>query len=173
MVVGTDLASSVRDRMDGYRLALMDAGISLRDDFFFEFRRQAQEDCAACAKRTLLQILECPNPPTAIFAVNDGIALELHQAARLLKIPIPEQCSLMGFDWLMRVLPSGGDVTTVSQPFDLIGRVAAQRLLARINSPSDPPRHVMFNAPVVIRETTGAPCLIPSPDPQLEPRILI
>jgi DNA-binding LacI/PurR family transcriptional regulator len=168
MVVASDRGSSVRDRIDGYRLALLGAGIEPNPSWLHSFCRDQGVDNSTRAQRTLTQVLTGNDRPTAIFAVNDGVALQLQDAARLMHLRIPEHFSLMGFDWLMRMLPSGGDITTVSQPFDLIGRVAAQRLLSRIANPSDPPRHVMFNAPLVIKHSTGAPCDSPLPLSQIQ-----
>jgi LacI family transcriptional regulator len=159
MVLGEDRASSVLDRIEGYRSALSEARIDPRPHWVVELPIGPLEPRAVqVAERALVEILAGPESPTALFAVNDRIALYLFEAAKNLRIRVPERFSLVGFDWLMRWLPSGGDLTTVSQPFDEIGRTAAQRLLTRIGSGAvETPRLILLDAPLVIKSSTGVP----------------
>lgn len=157
MVVASERASSVRDRIEGYRLALEQAEISLGKSAVVEIRENGT-DPVEDAQRLLIETLQGPDAPTALFAVNDRIALHLCEAAENLKIGVPDQVSILGFDWLLRGTPSSKKITTVSQPFDEIGRAAAQRLLEQIDSrASEIPREILLSAPLVIGESTGAP----------------
>jgi DNA-binding LacI/PurR family transcriptional regulator len=158
MVVARDRASSVIDRIEGYRLSLWQAEIDHGDYRVEELRLPRNEDWNAQTERFLADLLKGPGAPTAIFAVNDTLALHLYEAARKLKIEVPERLSIVGFDWLLRWTPSGGDITTVAQPFDEIGRVAAQRVLDQIGAPaSSPHRHVLLDAPLIVKNSTRAP----------------
>lgn len=164
MVLGEDRASSVLDRIEGYRAALAQAEVNFKPNWLVDLPTSAESRAVRVAEKVLLAILAGSEPPTALFAVNDRIALYLLEAAKNLRIRVPERFSLIGFDWLMRWLPSGGDLTTVSQPFDEIGRTAAQRLLGRIGSTAtETPRLILLDAPLVIRNSTGAPFTAPTP----------
>lgn len=157
MVVNDEPVSSVYDRIDGYRTALADAGIPF--DGSYVLGMPDRRDEVEPAYDALVQkILAMAQPPTAIFAVHDRIALYLLDALRKAGVRVPQDISLIGFDWLMRWVPNGGELTTVAQPFEEIGRMAAERLLIRIHRPEKAiSRHILFEAPLVVRATTAAP----------------
>ena len=158
MIVNRERVSSVEDRVDGYASILREHGIALRDDYIIRLdygnRAIQHEEAQDVVKR----ILGLPDPPTAIFAVNDQMAMFVMDAMTKRGIRIPEDLSVVGFDWLLRWLPSGGNLTTIDQPFEAIGRVAAERLLSLIRSKTkEPARQILLESPLVIRESTGAP----------------
>lgn len=81
-------------------------------------------------------LLELPNPPDAIFAVNDPSAIEIILLARSKGIKTPQQLAVVGFsdDPIAAFIEPG--LTTISQPTQEMGKVAAQALLNSINSES-------------------------------------
>ncbi len=158
MVLGSDHASSVQDRIDGYQVALREAGVTPRESWILEMPLEEVSSGLRAAEQTLIRLVNCPEPPTAVFAVNDRVALLLLEAAKSMRVRVPERLSVVGFDWLMRWLPSGGELTTVSQPFDEIGRTAAQRLLDRIGfRAGESPRQILLDAPLVVKHSTAPP----------------
>src|SRR5690606_33311103 len=90
--------------------------------------REGQFDIADGVKHTL-ELLRLPNPPTAIFALNDGMAIGVYQAASQAGLRIPDDLSVVGFDnysldeWLVPPL------TTVHQPLREMGAAAARMVL--------------------------------------------
>ena len=92
-----------------------------------------------------------PQPPTAIFVATDFQALGVLKAARQLKIQVPEQLAVVGFDDLD--LAEYADLTTIHQHLDESGRLAAEILLAQIESPSRPTRHVKLPLTLIERQT--------------------
>jgi LacI family transcriptional regulator len=157
MVGNDDRVSSVRDRVDGYCSALRDAGIAIEDALMEEVAFVHADDLRESTERAICRLLRLPNPPTAILAVNDQIAMYLQDAIRACGLRVPEDISLAGFDWHLRWLPSGGDLTTVAQPFEEIGEFAAERLLARIEGSRKLAFHTLLPAPLVVKDTTKAP----------------
>ena len=158
MVIEHERVSSVRERIDGYEAALREAEIPLSGHYILELSSTDAAAEIAQSERLITNMLGMKEPPTALFAVNDRAALNLLEAARRLGIGVPEQLSIVGFDGLLRWLPGGGELTTVAQPFEEIGRAAAQRLLERIgSSTADVPRHILLDAPLVIKASSGAP----------------
>ena len=71
------------------------------------------------------------NPPTAIFATNDQSAIGVFQAAEELKIRIPEDVSVIGFDNITEAQYLG--LTTIDQCLGEMGYVAIQMLTKLIN----------------------------------------
>jgi len=152
-----DRASSVRDRITGYREAMAEAGLPWRPELIYEICMESQDRLRADSKAAVEHFTGLELPPTAILAVNDSIAMYLGEAIRHVGLRVPEDISLVGFDWVMRWTPSGGDLTTVAQPFDEIGQIAARCLLERISTRSTPVyRHILLEAPLVVKTSTAA-----------------
>lgn len=133
-------------RLRGFRRALKDARIKLPDTFV-RLAPYSQEQTRQVAK----ELLNLPDPPTAIFAATDFQALGVLKAARQLNISVPQQLAVIGFDDLD--MAEYADLTTISQHLDESGRLAVELLLAQIESPSRPSRHVKLPLTLIERQT--------------------
>ena len=93
--------------------------------------------------------------PTALFAVNDLVALLALRAARSLQLQVPGDLSVVGFDDVEFSAFMMPPLTTVAQDFNAIGRRSFELLLERMNGATPPARTVRI--PVALREraTTG------------------
>lgn len=152
-VVAWESPSSVLERTQTFRDVCAARGAQVS-----EMNIGDPKDRLAGAEALLRQVLSDPSGPTALFAVNDRVGLYLLEAANKLQIAVPGRLSIVGFDWLLRWTPSGGELTTVAQPFEEIGRTAAKRLLDLIGSVhAEPSRHILLEAPLVVKGSTGAP----------------
>lgn len=136
----------VSQRLSGYRKALKEARIELSDGFV-RLAPYSREHTHQAAK----DLLNLPDPPTAIFAATDFQALGVLTAARQLEVKVPEQLAVIGFDDLD--IAEYADLTTISQHLDESGRLAVELLLAQIESPSRPPRHVKLPLSLIERQT--------------------
>ncbi len=133
-------------RLKGFRRALKENRIKLPDTFV-RLAPYSQEQTRQVAK----ELLNLPDSPTAIFAATDFQALGVLKAARQLNIKVPEQLAVIGFDDLD--MAEYADLTTISQHLDESGRLAVEILLAQIESPSRPPRHVRLPLTLIERQT--------------------
>src|SRR5512143_965639 len=133
-------------RLNGFRRALKEARIKLPDTFV-RLAPYSQEQTRQVAK----ELLNLPDPPTAIFAATDFQALGVLKAARQLNIKVPEQLAVIGFDDLD--MAEYADLTTISQHLDESGRLAVEILLSQITSPARPPRHVKLPLTLIKRQT--------------------
>ncbi len=133
-------------RLRGFRRALKEAHIKVPDTFV-RLAPYSQEQTRKVAK----ELLNLPEPPTAIFAATDFQALGVLKAARQLGFNVPDQLAVIGFDDLDTA--EYFDLTTISQHLDESGRLAVELLLAQIKSPSRPPRHVKLPLTLVERQT--------------------
>jgi len=95
--------------------------------------------------------LQLPRPPTAIFAAADIQAIAVMKVARDLGLRIPQDLAVIGFDDLDIADYVG--LTTIRQPLDDSGRIAAELLLARVADPERPEQHVRLPLNIVERET--------------------
>ncbi len=102
-------------------------------------------------------ILSRSDRPTALFAMNDLMALQAMRAATLVGLKIPADMSVVGFDDLEIVSHIDPPLTTVAQDPFQIGREAARVLLDCIAGrlPADPT--ILLPTHLVVRESTARP----------------
>jgi LacI family transcriptional regulator len=113
-----------RARLDGYRAALESAGIAEDPSLIKHGEFEYRSGVAAAQK-----LIDHSNPPTAIFACSDYIALGVYEAARMRGLSIPDQLSVVGFDDLPAARWASPPLTTVRQPLEEMGRLAARTIL--------------------------------------------
>ncbi len=118
---------SAIERARGWRRALGEAGLAAPDGWhvFTEYEVEP-------ATRAASVLFELDPRPTAIFAGSDAIALGVMTEARARSVAIPADISLVGFDGLPIVDLLGPPLSSVAQPIDELGRLAAERLVAMI-----------------------------------------
>jgi DNA-binding LacI/PurR family transcriptional regulator len=122
-----DICEATRARLAGYTSELEAAGLVWSQDFFvFECRSNTHGQ----GRLGLREMLAQKNPPTAILAMSDVLALGVLEEARSLGLKIPEEVAVIGFDDVPEAARSG--LSSVNQPHLEKGRVAAELLLARL-----------------------------------------
>jgi LacI family transcriptional regulator len=120
-----ELESSNR-RLKGYREALEKAGMSV-DERLIAAGDYTTETGVSGAR----ELLGLGNPPTAIFASNDQMAMGVYQVAEEMGLRIPDDLSVVGFDNITESRYMG--LTTVDQFISEMGYVATQMLIRIIN----------------------------------------
>jgi LacI family transcriptional regulator len=120
-----ELESSNR-RLKGYREALEKAGLPV-DEALIASGDYTTETGISGAR----ELLALENPPTAIFASNDQMAMGVFQVAQELGLHIPDDLSVVGFDNIAESKYMG--LTTVDQFISDMGYVATQMLIKLIN----------------------------------------
>ena len=149
---GSLLTTSVRDRWQGYRRALLEYGQLYDEQLVFQWPDRSNADPAGASDHLLLR----EGGPTAIFAVNDAVALELLQAAQRVGLRVPEDLALVGFDDLSFAAHLSPPLTTVAQPRMDLGLRAGHLLINRIEGQGNLPRHIDLPTSLIIRESCGA-----------------
>jgi LacI family transcriptional regulator len=112
------------------------------------------------------QLLKSGVMPSAIFALNDEMAIGLMEALRADgRYRVPQDISIIGFDdifWAASCVPA---LTTVRVDKGLLGRMAVQRILDRIQEPSLAASSTQVEPQLVLRNSTGpGPVGITGPD---------
>jgi LacI family transcriptional regulator len=133
-------------RLAGYQSALHEAGLPLSDAYI----RQTQHSLEQ-ARQQAHVLFDLPEPPTAIFAANDTLALGVLKAGRQRKLNLPGDVAVIGFDDLDIADYVG--LTTISQALDESGRVGVELLLARMAEPARPIQHIRLPLKEIARET--------------------
>jgi LacI family transcriptional regulator len=120
------------DRLRGYRQALQASGLAYRDeyvaygDFYVESGRRAMAD-----------LLSLDEPPTAVFAASDMMALGAIRAAGDAGLSVPEDVSVIGFDDVQLADHMNPPLTTVRQDKSGLGVAAGSALMRMIEGDED------------------------------------
>lgn len=125
LVRGLTLFRSSAVRSKGFIDALADRGVPL--DPAYDIQGAYTFESGVEAGHTLLSL---PEPPTAIFTLNDDMALGVMQAARERGLELPRDLSVVGFDDLPMAARVWPNLTSVRLPIREMGRMAAEKLLA-------------------------------------------
>ena len=105
--------------------------------------------------RAGVRLLAAPNPPTAMFAVNDITCVGALSAADELGVRVPQQLSLVGYDNTHLAGIRHVSLTTVDNASYDVGRRAAQALLRRIEAPTRAAVVELIAPHLQIRGSTG------------------
>src|SRR5699024_7255857 len=130
VLAGPSDSVPARQRVQGYHSALGQAGVIWERELI-EHGDFSYED----GQRGAEKLLQQAEPPTAIFAVADTLAVGALRAARRLGIDVPEQLSVISFDDTMIAQWTHPQRTAVRQPLFSMGQVAIERLLALSSDP--------------------------------------
>lgn len=160
-IAGPQGLSSARQRVQGYRAALADAGLPLGD------ARQAATDEALvrsgdftsagghAAMLALLPPDDRKHWPTAVFASNDLMAIGAVCAAASRGLRIPQDLSVVGFDDIALAAYCNPPLTTIAQPKHETGELAARLLLQRIAEPSRGLQREILQPALQVRQSTS------------------
>ena len=111
-------------RLNGFKQALTDSGISLDDDAIISCYSTVED-----SKRASKELLNLPNRPTAVFACTDLIAICLMNEARKQGLSIPEDLSIIGFDNTIYAEIADPGLTTIEQPIKQMAACTFEQLL--------------------------------------------
>jgi DNA-binding LacI/PurR family transcriptional regulator len=111
-----------------------------------------------------LRMLTGPERPTAIFAHDDILASGVLKAARELGLAVPGDLAVAGFDDSPLAEPLG--LTSVRQPLEESGQIAAETLVAQLSNPDASARNVTLALTLIERESTATTSLPGSRDGQ-------
>ena len=153
MVTETGEVSTARDRVDGYRDALERAGIEFQPELVVE----ASAIDPRAAHDATLMLLDLPEPPTAIFSVNNIAVVGVAEAARERGLAIPGDLAVVCFDDIEHASRFYPFLTVMAQPAETFGTIATQLLLDRLaGRVAERRRLVVLPADFIVRESCGA-----------------
>ncbi|MBT8088668.1 MAG: LacI family DNA-binding transcriptional regulator [Gammaproteobacteria bacterium] len=141
---------AVANRFLGYQDGLKESGLEFSENLVAE----GDNSCGsgeACAEK----LLKRKKPPTAIFAANDDMAAGALRVANRMKIDVPGQLSLAGFDDIALARQVEPALTTIRQPLVQMAERAALMLTKNNNGDSNGNAHDIIPAVMKIRESTG------------------
>ncbi len=143
------LGTVSKDRFTGYQEALADANIPFAEELVIETIIEPLSGYNA-----MNTFLDLADPPTAVFAFYDLMAVDALDAAQDRGVHVPDDVAIAGFDGLHSSLISKPRLTTVQQPLNQMGQRAMELLLSRIEDNTQPPITEIFPMELIIRQST-------------------
>lgn len=153
VITGSPRVSATQGRLDGYRHALAAAGISF-DPALVE--RGLFQQGVETGRRGAERLLALANPPTAIFAFSDELAMGVMQAARARGVRIPEDLAVVGYDNVAFSAHLSPPLTTVAQNPYAIGTTACELLVSLLEGRRPPKVNHLIPVRLVVRESCGS-----------------
>jgi LacI family transcriptional regulator len=150
-------ASTNQQRQEGYAAALMRHGIMPRSDYLIDIRRNPED-----VRLPLERILTLHPRPDSVFCFSDRIAFDIIEASEHYGIRVPEDLAVVGYSDLPNASLLKVSLTTIRQPRSLLGRSAADMLLARMAKKA-PLAQIKLPVELIVRDSTRgiAPAGIP------------
>lgn len=127
-ITGPSRARSSAQRVRGFDQAMADAGLTVNPVYINDgdFRSKSSE-------LSMNRLLALKAPPTAVFACNDLMAIGAIRSARNHGLRVPEDISIAGFDDISYCQAVHPSLTTVSQPYAEMAKIATDLLIQRIS----------------------------------------
>jgi LacI family transcriptional regulator len=148
-IAGPSSITPSAERITGYRRALEEAGISYDENLVLRGDYHAQSGLEITHS-----ILKMNLRPTAIFALNDLMALGALRAAAEADCSVPDDLAVVGYDDLEIARFTNPPLTTISQPKKAIGAQAVSLLVDRMSQKSRAPSRLVLPPELVIRRST-------------------
>ena len=169
-VSGGTAASGSRERIAGYKRALLEAGIVFDPSLLVHSHYTsfaARVSFGTALKHHAFDVF-----PTAIFCANDAIAIGCMEVLTEYGLKVPDDISIAGFDDTLIARMTVPKLTTVRQPFRELGRRAVDILLEHTADSEDPynvtvteaaesPTVVFLDHTLQIRDSVGVPRITP------------
>lgn len=151
ILAAPDYPEVIVRRLRGAKQAVADFGLDDDPELVITGDTQLY-DMGYQAGQVLLQLQP---RPTAIFALTDVTAVGVLHAAAEMNVSVPHEVSVIGYDDLpvaKYMLPT---LTTIAQPFYKMGDTAVDLLLRSIREPDAPPKDVILDTTLVVRDSTA------------------
>lgn len=149
---GNPLSSDSKDRWDAICEVAAQIGMKIDDELVVQI--ESQEATPMLGYPVAKQLLARGKPFTALFAYNDISAIGAIRVLQEQGLRVPQDVSVMGFDDIPGAAFYTPSLTTVRQPLNRMGEVAAQSLLERIEGKKEYPSEIAIEPELVVREST-------------------
>lgn len=137
------------DRLQGYRQALEEAGLPFDPALVLQGNITQQDGHHAVDR-----LITLPQPPTALLAVDDTIALGAMEAAQQRGLRVPQDLAIAGFNDSAITAWTRPQLTSVRIPVYDLGAMAARMLIGLLHGIPSRPHQVILPSQIIAREST-------------------
>lgn len=147
-LIGENVRSS-NLRIYGYRDAFQEYGVTVNEENIL-----LTDASVANGRKCAEELLSKKEIPTAIFAVNDLIAIGVFQVAQERGLAIPADLAIIGFDNTILSKTTVPQLTTVAQPMEKMGKKIVDLLMYEITNPTEKNEQLLYSPELIIRGST-------------------
>jgi DNA-binding LacI/PurR family transcriptional regulator len=141
--------SATKGRLEGYKQALKQSDLLFNEEYI-SMNNTTYTD----AREKVIHLLELPDPPTAIFASTEPLAIGAMQGVRESGLGIPNDVSIIGYDNSILSKMCYPQLSTVSQPIDKMGEKIVELLVEEIEEPKNVKQRIVMSTELIIRGST-------------------
>ncbi|MDO4276766.1 MAG: LacI family DNA-binding transcriptional regulator [Eubacteriales bacterium] len=145
--------SVIEDRFEGYCQGLSDCGIPYEEKYVYRVKQTREPDYIKLGQEAARYYESLPNPPRAIIAAIDALAIGCVQQLQRDGVMVPGDMSVIGFDNIALSSLIQPPLTTISQPIRRIGQKAAEIVISKIDG-KEVEDKIVFDGNLILRETT-------------------
>jgi DNA-binding LacI/PurR family transcriptional regulator len=157
-------STTFTERLRGYQKALDEFGVPFDPALVGHSvgkRRDGWDEHLYQGRVQAHALLSLPEPPTALFAMNDCLAAGALRYLRERGIAVPEEIAVVGYDGMELAELVSPSLSTVEQQSLRMGAEAVRLLVRRIRDPELPAQHVVLPVNLRIRASTvGATAMV-------------
>ncbi|MCR5482582.1 MAG: LacI family transcriptional regulator [Clostridia bacterium] len=143
-----------RQKIEGYKTALKEAGIAVNDEFIISVENTIEGGYLGGKK-----YIDMEKRPQAVFATSDLLAFGVIDAMKDNDISVPKEMAVIGFDNIRMSNLIEPKLTTVEKPLHKMGVLGARLLFDMIESKEkeekQPPKEILLQAKLKIRKSCG------------------
>jgi LacI family transcriptional regulator len=139
------------DRLLGYRAEMQVLGLELRPEY-----EQAGDFYSEGGEAALRALLALPEPPTAVFAAADMMAIGSMRAVQAAGLRVPDDVAVVGFDDIEIAPLVSPALTTIRQDKVGLGLAAARAIVEQIENPDVTPPVLTLPVELVVRASCGS-----------------
>lgn len=148
-VGGPETSRISKEKMQGYKKALLDADISLNENYIYSGKYRFQTGF-----QSAMNFMKLLDPPTAIVCANDIIAIGCVKYLRYNDYEVPDDVAVIGCDGIQLSSIFDPSISTNEIPIEDMGREAVNMLINKIAKPGSKCRQLVFKTHLVIRRST-------------------
>lgn len=141
-----------RERYKGYKSALLSHGFEIDQDIICAVGADMDYDIAVA---NVTRMLARPDRPDAFFCISDVLACAAIKASLAAGLRVPQDVAVVGFDNIQFSRMMNPSITTVCQPFDQLGTLAAEMLVRVLNGEDEHIESIHLGCELIIRESTS------------------
>lgn len=149
---GSAVSTDTEDRWKAIRQVAKELGVRMRADLVIQL--EGNDGTPQLGYPFAKQLLARRRPFTALFAYNDISAIGSIRAFEDAGLRVPEDVSVVGFDDISIAEYNKPSLTTVRQPLEKMGEIAAQTLLNRIEEHEEWVPEIAVEPELVVRDST-------------------
>jgi len=156
---GSEFSPDAEDRWNAIRDVAEELGIRMRAELILQL--EGDETTPQLGFPFAKELLARKRPFTALFAYNDISAIGAIRAFQEAGFQVPQDISVVGFDDIRIAVHNNPSLTTVQQPLQKMGEIAARTLLNRIEGHEAWVPEIVIDPEIVVRNSTARALAVP------------